>query len=137
MPRQTEEETIMQKILVDACGWVAVIDSGMNFDSEISRLLGRPEVLLLPKVLEELERLQIQRPRSKSLLLEMLIAKSSSIEPPIEAGEHTDDQLVQLAHSRSMVVLTIDGRLKRRLFERGVPVLEISKKKRLSLLEGL
>ena len=40
----------MQKILIDACGWVAVIDSGMNFDSEISRLLGRPEVLLLPKV---------------------------------------------------------------------------------------
>ena len=137
MPRQTEEETIMQKILIDACGWVAVIDSGMNFDSEISRLLGRPEVLLLPKVLEELERLHNERPRTKSLLLDMLIAKSSPIEPPIEAGEHTDDQLVHLAHSHSMVVLTVDGQLKRRLFERGVPVVEISKKKRLSLLEGL
>lgn len=127
----------MQKVLIDACGWVAVIDSGMNFDSEISRLLGRPEVLLLPKVLEELERLQNERPRSKSLLLQMLKAKSSPIEPPIEAGEHTDDQLVALADSYSMAVLTVDGQLKRRLFERGIPVLEISKKKTLNLLEGL
>lgn len=127
----------MQKVLIDACGWVAVIDSGMNFDSEISRLLGRPEVLLLPKVLEELERLQNERPRSKSLLLQMLKAKSSPIEPPIEAGEHTDDQLVALADSYSMAVLTVDGQLKRRLFERGIPVLEISKRKTLNLLEGL
>lgn len=127
----------MKKVLVDACGWAAVIDSGMNFDSEILRLLGRPEVLLLPKVLEELEHLQKERPRSKSLLLDMLVAKSAPMEPPVEAGEHTDDQLLHVAQTHAMVVLTIDGQLKRRLFELGLPVLEVSKKKRLSLLEGL
>ncbi len=36
-----------------------------------------------------------------------------------------------------MVVLTVDVELKRRLFERAVPVLEVSKKKRLNLIDGL
>ena len=125
----------MQKGLIDACGWAAVIDSGMNFDAELLKILGRPELLLLPKVMEELELLDAKRPRAKRLLLSMLIAKSSTIEAPLEVGEHTDDQLLHLAQTNSMVVLTVDVELKRRLFERAVPVLEVSKKKRLNLIE--
>jgi rRNA-processing protein FCF1 len=109
----------------------------MNFDAELLKVLGRPELLLLPKVMEELELLNANRPRAKQLLLSMLIAKSSTIEPPLEVGEHTDDQLLHLAQTNSMVVLTVDVELKRRLFERAVPVLEVSKKKRLNLIEGL
>ena len=127
----------MQKVPIDACGWAAVIDSGMNFDAELLKILGRPELLLLPKVMEELELLNANRPRAKQLLLSMLIAKSSTIEAPLEVGEHTDDQLLHLAQTNSMVVLTVDVELKRRLFERAVPVLEVSKKKRLNLIEGL
>ena len=55
----------MQQILVDACGWVAVVDSGMNFDSEVLNILGRPQLLLLPKVIEELRQLDALRPRGK------------------------------------------------------------------------
>ena len=127
----------MQQVLIDACGWVAVIDSGMNFDAELLHILGRPQLLLLPKVKEELERLDALRPRGKKLLLTMLAAKSETIEPSIEAGEHTDDQLVDLAHASGRIVLTVDIQLKKRLYERAVPVLEVTKNKRLHLIEGL
>jgi rRNA-processing protein FCF1 len=36
-----------------------------------------------------------------------------------------------------LVVLTVDVQLKRRLFEAGRPVLEITKGKRLNLVDGL
>ena len=127
----------MQQVLIDACGWVAVIDSGMNFDAELLHILGRPQLLLLPKVEEELERLDALRPRGKKLLLAMLAVKSETIVPSLEAGEHTDDQLADLAHSSGMIVLTVDIPLKKRLFERAVPVLEVTKNKRLHLIEGL
>jgi rRNA-processing protein FCF1 len=94
-------------------------------------------LLLLPKVEEELERLDGLRPRGKKLLLAMLAAKSETIEPSLEVGEHTDDQLADLAHASGMIVLTVDIPLKRRLFERAIPVLEVTKNKRLHLIEGL
>ena len=127
----------MQQVLIDACGWVAVVDSGMNFDSEALNILGRPQLLLLPKVIEELRQVDALRPRGKKLLLELLTAKSEEVDPRPGAGEHTDDQLVDLAQSSGMSVLTVDVQLKRRLYERAVPVLEVTKKKRLRLIEGL
>jgi rRNA-processing protein FCF1 len=45
----------VQQILIDACGWVAIIDSGMNIDSELSRVYGPAQMLLLDSVREELE----------------------------------------------------------------------------------
>ena len=38
---------------------------------------------------------------------------------------------------KRLVVLTVDVQLKRRLFEVGRPVLEITKGKRLNLVDGL
>ena len=127
----------MQHLLIDACGWAAVIDSRMNFDSELRKVLGKPDILLLPKVLEELEALDSQRPRSKKLLLEMLKGKATKIEEHEDSGAHTDDQILDLACDNGWVVLTVDVQLKRRLFEAGRPVLEVTKGKRLHLLEGL
>ena len=127
----------MQHLLIDACGWAAVIDSGMNFDIELGKVLGKPDLLLLPKVLEELEALDTQRPRAKKLLLGMLKGKATQIEEHEDSGAHTDDQILDLACTNGWVVLTVDVQLKRRLFEAGRPVLEVTKGKRLHLLEGL
>ena len=127
----------MQHVLIDACGWVAVIDANMNFDSELLGILGKPQLVLLPKIVEELERLDLQRPRGKKLLLPMLLSKSSIEQPLDENTVHTDDQIVNLAVEKRLVVLTVDVQLKRRLFEAGRPVLEITKGKRLNLVDGL
>ena len=47
-----------QSIIVDACGWVAVIDSGMNFDIELKQTIGNFELILLDSVLDELKEIE-------------------------------------------------------------------------------
>ena len=127
----------MQQILIDACGWVAIIDSGMNIDSELSRVYGPAQMLLLDSVREELENLNEQRPRSKNLLLSLLEQKSQPVQPLTEDSAHPDDQLFELAVEHSLPVLTVDVDLKRRFYEQGLPILEVSKKQRLELVEPL
>ena len=54
---------ISQQVLVDACGWAAVIDSGMNIDTEMNRVFGPAQLRLLDSVKQEIERLNEERPR--------------------------------------------------------------------------
>ena len=43
----------MAKVLVDACGWVAIIEAGLNIDHAMSEVVGNFEPVLLKKVLRE------------------------------------------------------------------------------------
>ena len=56
-----------QSIIVDACGWVAVIDSGINIDLELEKIFGSFELILLESVLEDLNEIEIDRPKRKTL----------------------------------------------------------------------
>ena len=124
-----------QKIIVDSCGWVAIIDSGINFELELERIFGNYELILLDSVLIELESLEIERPRRKSLLLDLLKQKSI----PFKTNEqvHTDDVIFDLATSYGHVVLTVDKDLKRRLYQLGITVVEVVKGQHLKLIDGL
>ena len=42
-----------QCIIIDACGWVAVIDSGINIDIELEKIFGSFQLILLDSVLDE------------------------------------------------------------------------------------
>ncbi len=127
----------MQQILIDACGWVAIIDSGMNIDSELARVYGPAQLLLLDSVRAELEILNEQRPRKKNLLLSLLEQKSQPVQALTLDSAHPDDQLFELAVEHSWPVLTVDVELKRRLYQEGLPILEVSKNQRLDLVEPL
>ena len=127
----------MQQILIDACGWVAIIDSGMNIDTELSRVYGPAQMLLLDSVRDELESLNQQRPRSKNLLLSLLEKKSQPVQPLTDNSDHPDDQIFELAVEQSLPVLTVDVELKRRFYQQGLPILEVSKNQRLELVEPL
>ena len=48
---------VMQRVIVDACGWVAVIEAGINIDKALMESFGSKNLALVPKVLEELESL--------------------------------------------------------------------------------
>ena len=124
-----------QKIIVDSCGWVAIIDSSINFELELERMFGNYELILLDSVLIELESLEIERPRRKSLLLDLLKQKSI----PFKTNEqvHTDDVIFDLATSYGHVVLTVDKDLKRRLYQLGITVVEVVKGQHLKLIDGL
>ena len=128
---------LSQQVLVDACGWAAVIDSEMNIDTEMNRVFGPAQLRLLDSVKQEIERLNQERPRKKNLLLPLLQQKSEFIEPLNTESEHPDDQLFELAREMKVPVLTVDVDLKRRLYETDLPILEVSKNQRLQLVESL
>ena len=128
---------LSQLVLVDACGWAAVIDSGMNIDTEMNRVFGPAQLRLLDSVKQEIERLNQERSRKKNLLLPLLEQKSEFIEPLSTTSEHPDDQLFELASELKVPVLTVDVDLKRRLYEADLPILEVSKNQRLQLVDSL
>ncbi|HJM19156.1 MAG TPA: hypothetical protein QF802_01705 [Candidatus Thalassarchaeaceae archaeon] len=112
----------MTKVLVDACGWVAIIEAGLNIDHAMSDVVGDFEPVLLQKVLNELERLQSYS--TTALLLELLVTRSEIIEGPEEA-KHPDDQLVIVSSTENWPVLTVDKRLKQRLIEMNCSYIEV------------
>ena len=124
-----------QQIIVDSCGWVAIIDANINFELELERMFGTFELILLDSVLIELESLEIERPKRKSLLLELLKQKSV----PFQANEqvHTDDVIFTVANSYGHAVLTVDKELKKRLYQLGITVVEVVKGQHLKLIDGI
>jgi rRNA-processing protein FCF1 len=125
----------MQQVLIDACGWVACIDAKLNIDQALENLLGPCEWLLLPSVFDELKRLQEERGRTKTLLLNLLETKSTRLGG--EALLHTDDALLSHAQEHGCAVLTVDTDLKRRLYEANVQVIEVRQNNRLHLIDSL
>ena len=124
-----------QQIIVDSCGWVAIIDANINFELELERMFGTFELILLDSVLIELESLEIERTRRKSLLLELL--KQKSISSQANEQVHTDDVIFDLATSYSHAVLTVDKDLKKRLYQLGITVVEVVKGQHLKLIDGI
>ena len=124
-----------QQIIVDSCGWVAIIDANINFELELERMFGSFDLILLDSVDNELQNLDLDRPRRKSLLLDMLRNKSTSVSSNISS--HTDDYIFDLASKGSYSVLTIDKILKKRLYQNGISVIEVAKSNHLRLIEGL
>jgi rRNA-processing protein FCF1 len=125
-----------QSIIIDACGWVAIIDSGMNLDLELERAIGTFDLILIDSVLDELMELEKERPKRKSLLISMLEKKSTKT--IIESDfTHTDDQIYELAKNGNYAVITVDKDLKKRLFQSSIKVIEVSKNNHLKVIENL
>ena len=122
----------MQKVLVDTCGWVAIVEAGLHLDQELSNLVGTFELVLLKSVDEELQELQAQR--SSTLLLDLLEKKSAQQETPADVGNHTDDHLLALAKANSWPVITVDTGLKQKLLSTGCQVIEVAQHRRLRML---
>jgi len=119
----------LPNLLIDACGWVAVVDSGMNIDLEINRTIGPSDWILPNQVKLELEKMGEQR---TNLLLDLLFSRAEVIE---SNHKHTDDALLILAKETGSRVLTVDKELKRRLIAEGCGYLEVVKDCSLRLIE--
>jgi len=124
-----------QCIILDACGWVAVIDSGINFDIELEKIFGSFELILLNSVLDELKEIEKERPKRKTLLISMLERKSNIIEN--NEFTHTDDQIFSISEQFGYAVLTVDKELKKRLYQSSIKVIEVNKNNHLKIIENL
>ena len=124
-----------QNIIVDSCGWVAIIDASINFESELERMFGSYNLILIDLVEHELQDLENDRPKKRSLLLDLLAQKSISMKST--SIGHTDDLIFEMASQGGYSVLTIDRGLKKRLYQSGICVVEVAKNNHLKILEGL
>ena len=111
----------MPRVLIDACGWVAVIEAGINIDQALLDCVGTKELATVPNVISELKALE-----DRKLLISMLQSKAELLTPKESAGNHTDDQLLSLAEEYSWPVLTVDTELKRRLSQSNLSWIEVS-----------
>jgi len=112
----------MPRVLIDACGWVAVVDGGIHIDHALADQVGPVELAITAAGRAELERLQGER--SATLLLDLLDSRAEVVQAP-EGVSHTDDQLIQLAAQLQCPVLTVDRELKRRLVAKGSQIIEV------------
>ena len=112
----------MPRVLIDACGWVAVVDGGIPIDHALAEQVGPVELAITAAGRAELERLQGER--SATLLLDLLDSRAEVVQAP-EGVSHTDDQLIQLAAQLQCPVLTVDRELKRRLIAEGSQIIEV------------
>ena len=124
-----------QCIIIDACGWVAVIDSGINIDIELEKIFGSFQLILLDSVLDELKEIEKERTKRKTLLISMLEKKSNKIDS--EEFTHTDDQIFSISEQFGYAVLTVDKELKKRLYQSSIKVIEVNKNNHLKILENL
>ena len=117
-------------VLVDACGWVAVVDARINIDLALESQVGPVELKITEAVLSELERLAEREGRG--LLLDLLQERSEIVSGE---GAHTDDELLDLATTEGWPVLTVDKSLKARLHVANASVIEVHGSKALRLIE--
>ena len=117
-------------MLVDACGWVAVVDAQINIDLALETQVGPVELKITDAVLRELARLAERE--SRALLLDLLQGRAEIVSGE---GDHTDDELLNLSITQNWPVLTVDKMLKARLHEANASVIEVHGSKALRLIE--
>ena len=122
----------MSGVLVDACGWVAVVEAGINIDLTLADSVGPVDLKVTSRVLDELQR--IRKSGSKSLLLNLLRQRAEVVKGTGEET-HTDDEILNIALARGWPVLTGDKKLKQRLSDSGIAFIEVSGISNLRLCE--
>ena len=120
----------MVGVLVDACGWVSLVDAGLNLDISLNDAIGEAELKITDSVRRELDSLAGSR---GGLLLDLLYSRAEFVKS--EEG-HTDTNLIQMSIRTGWPVLTVDRGLKRKLVERGCSFIEVTSGPSLRLVEA-
>ena len=120
----------MVGVLVDACGWVSLVDAGLNLDISLNETIGEAELKVTDSVRKELDSLAGSR---GGLLLDLLYSRADFVKS--EEG-HTDTNLLEISIEMGWPVLTVDRGLKRKLVERGCSFIEVTSGPSLRLVEA-
>ena len=120
----------MVGVLVDACGWVSLVDAGLNLDISLNETVGEAELKVTDSVRRELDSLAGSR---GGLLLDLLYSRAEFVK---SEERHTDTSLVEISVEMGWPVLTVDRGLKRKLVERGCSFIEVTSGPSLRLVEA-
>ena len=120
----------MVGVLVDACGWVSLVDAGLNLDISLNEAIGEAELKITDSVRGELDSLAGSR---GGLLLDLLYSRADFVKS--DEG-HTDTNLIEISIRTGWPVLTVDRGLKRKLVEKGCSFIEVTSGPSLRLVEA-
>jgi len=120
----------MVGVLVDACGWVSLVDAGLNLDISLNEAIGEAELKITDSVRRELDSLAGSR---GGLLLDLLYSRADFVKS--DEG-HTDTNLIEISIRTGWPVLTVDRGLKRKLVEKGCSFIEVTSGPSLRLVEA-
>ena len=113
---------------------------GIDITAELGRVVEASFVLAVtPAVLEELKRLEgkVKAAEVKDVRFALNMASGLKVtDDVLSKGEDVDDQLLRLAVERGYIIATTDAGLRRRLRERGLPVVYMRQGRHLAI-EGL
>ncbi|MDP2900974.1 MAG: nucleotide-binding protein [Candidatus Bathyarchaeota archaeon] len=127
-------------VVLDTNFLLIPIRFGVDVRAELGRVVEASFVLTVtPAVLEELRRLEdkVKASEAKDIRFALDFASQMKVIDDILAeGEEVDDQLLRLAVERGYIVATTDGGLRRRLREKGLPVVFLRQTRHLAI-EGL
>lgn len=126
-------------VVLDTNFLLIPIRFGVDIQAELGRVVEASFVLAVtPAVLEELRRLEDKVKASEVKDIRFALAMASEmkvIDDILAKGEDVDDQLL-LAVERGYIVATTDAGLRRRLREKGLPVVYMRQGRHLAI-EGL
>ena len=120
----------MVGVLVDACGWVSLVDAGLNLDISLNEAIGEAELKITDSVRGELDSLAGSR---GGLLLDLLYSRAEFVKSD---ERHTDTNLIEISIRTGWPVLTVDRGLKRKLVEKGCSFIEVTSGPSLRLVEA-
>ncbi|MDH2905875.1 MAG: PIN domain-containing protein [Methanomassiliicoccales archaeon] len=113
-----------QIVVVDTSTLISVFENRINFDAELSELLGSHDVVIPTAVLEELGRV---KKKEAKMALEM-----SAKYRTFQSRKKGDDAIVEAAkETGSFAVVTNDARLASELVSEGFRVITLRARKRL------
>ena len=82
----------MTGIIIDTCGWVAIVDARINIDLSLESQIGPVEIKITNSILNELKILENQN--GSGLLLELLEERAEIINSERDYT-HTDDEILE------------------------------------------
>jgi len=122
-------------IILDSSMLMLPLENKINLSSEINRLITKNHKIVVPKiVLEELTSLLNSASTvttNKASFALSLAEKFAIIES--NTGIHPDTEIVRLAEEKKAIVATNDKEMRQKLLDKGIAVISLHGKNRLSL----
>jgi uncharacterized protein len=127
-------------VLLDTNFLLIPIRFGIDIQDELGRVIEASFIpVITPAVIDELMRLlgKVSPSEEKEIRYALSFAKKITLlDDTLAPGEKVDDQLLRLAHQDDCLVATTDTDLRRKLREKGLPVVFLRQTRHLAI-EGM
>lgn len=128
------EPKVVMLVILDTSALIYPFQTGVDFVKGIQEMVLAPATFAVTDgVVRELESIRRGRSPSLSMAAEKALAFSKDLKVLHSDATNTDEQIVTLAKETGAAVATADSLLRKELRKRGIPVVFVSKGKRIRI----